>query len=172
MRFIKSKAIALSMLVLLVAFGASATEPVFIEYQNVTTPTLLEMKCTDDGNLVFEFALNIVFSGDIVGIATGLGRTNLEGGCGIGGITKVIGTSISNFTGTVLDSEPGTLIFRTNGTGPFPFVGTFAGNWGILQGSEGLANVHGTGEFFATAAGPMGPLLHEGQIHFDPAAAE
>ena len=74
------------------------------------------------------------------------------------------------FDGSVLDQsgvrQEGTMVLKTNGmqrsdTGD-PSPAEWRGHWVIINGTEGLANLHGQGTFH----GPSSHLVYEGQIDF------
>jgi len=69
------------------------------------------------------------------------------------------------FTGTVpgLTGESGSLVIRFVGEGTPPPV-TWSGEWVILRGTGGLANLRGQGIWW----GPPRDVDYLGQIHFEP----
>ena len=71
------------------------------------------------------------------------------------------------FTGTVLGSETGTMEYRLTGRIP-PGGGDWYGQWVILGGTGGLANVHGQGIWYGPGFGYDPDHWYEGQVHFDP----
>ncbi len=71
------------------------------------------------------------------------------------------------FTGTVLDSDEGTMEYQLTGQIP-PGGGEWYGQWVILGGTGGLANVHGQGTWWGPGYGYDPDHWYEGQVHFDP----
>jgi hypothetical protein len=68
---------------------------------------------------------------------------------------------LMEFTGEV-EGKFGTLIIKTNGSGPMPVPEDWTGRWVILSGTGDLENLHGQG----TWAGDLPNLLYEGKVHF------
>lgn len=78
--------------------------------------------------------------------------------------------AIAYFEGSV-DGRTGELTLRLNGSRPDAFS-DWEGQWVILGGTEGLANLHGQGIFYGPGSpgfGEEGAVTYEGQVHFDPA---
>lgn len=65
------------------------------------------------------------------------------------------------FEGTV-DGKEGTLVIKTNGSGPWPPVGDWSGRWVILSGTDDLSNLRGQGSWW----GPLPTLEYDGKVHF------
>ena len=79
----------------------------------------------------------------------------------------------STFTGTV-DGESGTMVIQLVGKRPMePEPGDWYGQWVILSGTEGLANLHGQGTWGGPGfegleiPGERPDIWYEGEIHFD-----
>jgi hypothetical protein len=78
--------------------------------------------------------------------------------------------AIAYFEGTV-DGRTGELTLRLTGNRPDAFS-DWEGQWVILGGTAGLANLHGQGTFEGAGSpgfGVEGSVKYMGQIHFDPA---
>lgn len=78
--------------------------------------------------------------------------------------------AIAYFSGS-LDGRIGGLTLRLTGNRPDAFS-DWEGQWVILGGTEGLANLHGQGIFYGPGSpgfGEEGAVTYEGQVHFDPA---
>lgn len=83
----------------------------------------------------------------------------------VGGVMTF--SSIGVFEGTVLGSDFGTMEYRL--TGQIPPGGTeWYGQWVILGGTGGLANVHGQGVWWGPGYGNEPDHWYSGQVHFDP----
>jgi hypothetical protein len=67
-----------------------------------------------------------------------------------------------SFSGTVADSEEGTMELRIVGTSSD--LTYWEGTWVILGGEDGLAKLQGQGIWY----GPPGSLTYEGNYHFEP----
>lgn len=76
-------------------------------------------------------------------------------------------SSLGVFTGTVLGSDEGTMEYRLTGQIP-PGGGDWYGQWVILGGTGGLANVRGQGTWWGPGMGFDPDHWYEGQVHFDP----
>lgn len=67
---------------------------------------------------------------------------------------------LMEFVGEV-DDRHGTLIIKTNGSGPLPPL-DWSGTWVIMSGTDDLANLRGQG----TWHGDLPNLTYEGKVHF------
>ena len=71
----------------------------------------------------------------------------------------------STFTGTVL-GESGTMVIQL--VGKKPAGEDWYGEWVILSGTDGLANLRGQGTWWGPGFGAVGPdIFYEGKIHFN-----
>lgn len=68
---------------------------------------------------------------------------------------------LMTFDGKV-DGKAGTLVIKTNGSGPWPPLDNWSGSWVILSGTGELSNLRGQGSWW----GPLGSLEYDGKIHF------
>jgi len=78
--------------------------------------------------------------------------------------------AIVYFDGSV-DNRDGKLTLRLTGNRPDAYS-DWEGQWVILSGSDGLANLRGEGIFYGPGSpdfGQEGEITYEGQVHFDPA---
>ena len=78
--------------------------------------------------------------------------------------------AIVYFEGSV-SGQTGKLTMRFTGSRP-DALSDWEGSWVILNGADGLANLHGQGIFYGPGSpgfGEEGAITYEGQVHFDPA---
>ena len=78
--------------------------------------------------------------------------------------------AIVYFEGSV-SGQTGKLTMRFTGSRP-DALSDWEGSWVILNGADGLANLHGQGIFYGPGSpgfGEVGAVTYEGQVHFDPA---
>lgn len=78
--------------------------------------------------------------------------------------------AIAYFDGSV-NGQVGELTLRLSGSRP-DASSDWTGQWVILSGTDGLANLHGQGTFYGPGSpgfGDEGEITYEGQVHFDPA---
>jgi hypothetical protein len=122
-----------------------------------TQPFTLTGERTADGNTFLTGTfINDVFTGTFVGTASNV----------FGLVLNPSGLKVQlyfTFTGTV-NGIPGTCIIKFQGNGEGILM-PIKGQWVILSGTDGLANLHGT----LSVEGIGGAFLnYNGMIHFDP----
>lgn len=79
----------------------------------------------------------------------------------------------TDFPGPALESQPGTLKFVMVGKGQLtpggPTDQYMWGQWVIVSGTGGLANVHGRGTWWGPGMNEEGAdLWYDGDVHFHP----
>jgi hypothetical protein len=154
------------LLTLVLAIPASASNRIPISGSGRTTETS-NFTVTPVGNRCFikEDGVDEFFSGDMKGRGTFQYRSLVQGTCEAGpGVYKETWQADETFTGTVLNSEPGTA--RWDCTGKFLLnPGRWVAHCAFRSGTGGLAGLHGATDYTCYYEGDC--FSYSGWVHFD-----
>jgi hypothetical protein len=133
--------LVLSVLVLVLPAAAGAAPPVSGSGTSTVSSAIIASTRQADGNTFVSSRVTTRYSGTVQG--TGVGEETVI----IHPDGTFNGSTFETFTGTI-GGNPGTAVFRVVGTGDVT-TGALSGQFTIVDGTGGLATLHGEGMFQA-----------------------
>ena len=133
--------LALLLSVLVLSAAAGAAPPVSGSGTFTVSSALIAPTRQADGNTFLDLRVTTLYSGTLQG--TGVGEETVI----VHPDGALDGSTFEAFTGTI-GGAAGTAVLRVEGTGDVT-TGALRGRFTILDGTGGLANVHGEGTFQA-----------------------